>query len=242
MGDRDASSGSAGPQLHGGLIHLLRPQIPHLKVQVGVRILAEGLQIQNHFIRGAIPAVDIRGHGLHADQLQLLRNLRIDLPRSQGNGTQVLDGHGHGGVPLKGQPSRQHLIQHHAGGVDVAAGIGPVAPGLLRRDIVDRAQCLLGQSLGGVFKARDAEVGHLHAAVPQNHDILWLDVPVDNAPAVGVAEASHDLGDEVQGFPPVQLAPLFHILLQRNAVDELHDDILDVAALGDVIHRHDIGV
>ena len=35
----------------------------------------------------------------------------------------------------------------------------------------------------------NAEIRHFHRAVPENHDILGLDVPVDDAPAVGVAEA-----------------------------------------------------
>jgi hypothetical protein len=107
---------------------------------------------------------------------------------------------------------------------------------------VDGTQGLLGQGLGGVFKARDAEVGHLYAAVPEDHHVLGLDVPVDDAPAVGVAEASHDLGDEVQGLPPVQLAPLLHILLQRDAVDELHNDIFRVPSPAHVVDRHDVGV
>ena len=47
---------------------------------------------------------------------------------------------------------------------------------------------------------------------------------------LGVAETPHDLGDEVQRLPPVQLAPLFHILLEGDAVDQLHDDIFHIAA------------
>ena len=55
--------------------------------------------------------------------------------------------------------------------------------------------------------------------------------------------ALHDLGDEVQGLPPVQLAPLLlHILLEGDAVDELHDDIVQLAGAGHVVHRHDVGV
>ena len=154
----------------------------------------------------------------------------------------MLDGHGHGGIPLKGQPPGQHLIQHHTGGVDVGAGVDPVAPGLLRRDIVDGAEGLLGQGLAGVGQTGDAEVGHLHAAVPQHHDVLGLDVPVDDAPAVGVAQAAHDLGDKVQRFPPVHAAPALHVLLQGDAVDQLHDDIFRLAAGGHVVHRHDVGV
>ena len=142
----------------------------------------------------------------------------------------MLDGHRNGGLSFKGQPSGEHLIKHHAGGIDVAAGVRPVAPCLLRRNIVDGAKGFLCQGLGGIRQTGDAEIGHLHAAVPQDHDVLGLDVPVDDATAVGVAEAPHDLGDEVQRLPPVQLAPLFHILLEGDAVDQLHDDIFHIAA------------
>ena len=234
--------GAAGPQQSGGLVHLLRPQVLQFEVQVDAGVLPEGLQVRNHIIGRGISPVDVRGHGLHADQLQLLGDVGVDLPGRQGDGTEVLDRHRDSRVSLERQPAGQHFVQHHAGGVDVAPGVDPVAPGLLRRDIVHGAQGLLGQGLGGVLQAGDAEIGHLHAAVPQDHDVLGLDVPVDDAPAVGVAQASHDLGDEVQGLPPVQLAPLLHILLQRDAVDELHHDIFRVTAPGHVVDRHDVGV
>ena len=107
---------------------------------------------------------------------------------------------------------------------------------------MDAAQRLLGQCLVGVSQAGDAEVGHLYAAVPQYHDILGLDVPVDDAAAVSVAEAPHDLGDEVQRFPPVHLAPALHILLQGNAVDQLHDDVVDALGAGDIVNGDDIGM
>ena len=154
----------------------------------------------------------------------------------------MLDSHGDGAVPLKGQTAGEHLIEHHAGGVNVAAGIGAVPSRLLRRDIVDGAQGLLGQSLGGVLQTGDAEVSHLHTAVPKDHDVLRLDVPMDNTPAVGVAQATHDLGNEVQRFPPVQLSPLLHVLLQCDTIDEFHDDILGIAAPGHIIDRHDVRV
>ena len=166
----------------------------------------------------------------------------VDVPRRQRHGAQVLDGHGHSGVALKGQPSRQHLIQHHAGGVDVGTCIDAVAPRLLRRDVMDGAQRLLGQGLAGVCQACDAEIGHLHAAVPQNHDVLGLDVAVDDAAAVGMLERLADLCGEMQRLAPVHAAPPLHILLQGNAVDELHDDVLRLTAGGHIIHRHDVGV
>jgi len=154
----------------------------------------------------------------------------------------MLNGYRNGGIALEGQPVCEHFIQNHTGGIDVGSGIRPVTPGLLRRDIVYRTQCLLCQRLSGVFQAGDPRVGHLDAAVPQNHDVLGLDIPMDNAAAVGVTQAPHDLRDKVQGFPPIQLAAFFHVLLEGNPVNQLHDDILGVAALGDVIDRHNVGM
>ena len=81
------------------------------------------------------------------------------------------------------------------------------------------------------------------AAVPQDHDVVGLDVPVDDPPAVGVAQGLDDLGDEVEGLPPVELVPLLlHVLLQGDPVDELHDDVLHVRGAAHVIDRHDVGV
>ena len=205
-------------------------------------ILAELLQILQHGIRRGVALLQIGAHGLHADQLQRLRDIGIDLTGGQWDGAQVLDGHGHGGLPLEGQTSGKHLIEHHAGGVDIAAGVGAVTSGLLRGDVVDGAQRLLRQGLAGAGQTGDAEVRHLDAAVPQDHDVLRLDVPVDDAPAVGMAQRPHDLGDEVQRLPPVHLATALHVLLQGDAVHQLHNDILRVAAAGHVVHRHDVGV
>ena len=154
----------------------------------------------------------------------------------------MLDGHGYGAVALKGQASGEHLIQHNAGGIDIRARVDTVAPGLLRRDVVHGAKRLLGQCLPLVGKAGNAEISHLHAAVPQDHDVLGLDITVDDAAAVGMAQAPHDLGDEMQRLPPVHAATALHILLQRDAVDQLHDDVFPVRIGGHVIHRHDVGV
>ena len=100
---------------------------------------------------------------------------------------------------------------------------------------------LLRERVGGVGEAGDAEVSDLDAAVAKHHDVLRLDVAVDDAARMRVRERLHDLRDEVQRLTPVELAALFHILLERDAVDELHDDILRLAA-ADVVDRDDIRV
>ena len=153
----------------------------------------------------------------------------------------MLNGNGDGAVPLKGQTPGQHFIEHHAGGIDIGAGVRPVTAGLLGRDVVHTAQSFLGHGLA-VGQACNTEIGHLDAAVPQHHDILRFDVPVDDAAAVGVAESAHDLDDEVQRLPPIHFTTPLHILLEGDAVDELHDDIVQLVTAGHVIHRDDVGV
>ena len=221
---------------HGGLQIL--PDIVHIHG----RVLAELLQIVQHGVSGLITLGDVRAHGLHADQLQSLGDIRIQLPGGLGNSAQMLDSHGHGGVTLEGQFAGEHLVQHHTGGINVRASVHPVAAGLFGRNVMHGAQGLLGQGLPLVCQTCDAEIGHSDASIPQDHDVLGLDVPVDHAAAVGMAEAAHDLGDKVQRFPPVHLAPALHILLQRHAVDELHNDVIDVITARHVVNRHDVGV
>ena len=118
------------------------------------------------------------------------------------------------------------------------------APGLFGGDIVHRPQSLLGEGgLGGGHDPGDAEIGHLDAAVTEDHDVLGFNVPVDDPPAVGVSQGPDDLGDEVQGLPPIQAALLFlHVLLEGDPVDELHDDIIQVVPLAHVVDGDDVGV
>ena len=46
----------------------------------------------------------------------------------------------------------------------------------------------------------------------------------------------------MQCFPPGHVAATLHILLQRNAVDQLHDNIIRPLRAGDVVNGDDIGV
>ena len=71
---------------------------------------------------------------------------------------------------------------------------------------------------------------------------MGLDVPVDDAAAVGMLQACGDLHGEMEGLLPVEGAPLLHVLLQGDAVDQLHDDVVRSVGGGDVIDLNDIGV
>ena len=60
------------------------------------------------------------------------------------------------------------------------------ALGLFRRNVVDAAQRFLCQGVALAHDPGNAEVHHLDGAVFQHHDVMGLDVPVDDPPAVGV--------------------------------------------------------
>ena len=117
------------------------------------------------------------------------------------------------------------------------------AAGLLGRDVVHRADRLVGHGLGlGLREARDAEVHHLDAAVLQQHDVLRLDVAVDDAALVRVLQRLQDLHRKVQRLAPLDLALLLDVLLERDAVHIFHDDVLDAVAEADVVHLDDVRV
>ena len=101
----------------------------------------------------------------------------------------VLHGDLLGGLPVKGHPPGEHLIKQDAYGINVALFVGFLAAGLLRADIVDRADGLVvhgADVLPG--EPGDAEVHDLDGAVPEKHDVLGLDVPMDHAPLMGVGK------------------------------------------------------
>ena len=153
----------------------------------------------------------------------------------------MLDRDGNRRFPLKGQTPGEHLIEDDPSGVNIRARVGAFASGLFGGDIVNRSERLLCQSLRCVFQTGDAKVRDFHTAVPHDHDILRLNIPVDNAPAVRVGQSAHDLNDKVQRLPPVQLPALLHILFQRDAVDQLHDKVFDFPASGHVVNGDNMG-
>ena len=154
----------------------------------------------------------------------------------------MLYGHRHRSLSLKGKPSGEHLIKYHTGGIQVGTAVDMTAPRLLRGDIVDRAQRLLGQrSLGGAGHPGDAKICNLYAPVPENHDILRLDVPMDDSPAVGMAEGPDDLGNKMECLPPTQRStPLFHVLLEGHAVHQFHDNIVQFIRPADVLNGYNV--
>ena len=206
------------------------------------RVLPELLHVLKHFRGAGIPIPDFQSHGLENDLLQSGGDVGIQRGGPGGTAVDVLDGHRHRGFPVKGGPAGGHLVHDHPQGIQVGAIVRIAALGLLRGDIVHGAQGLLGQGVALGHDPGDAEVHDLHAAVLEHHHIVGLDVPVDDAPAVGVLQALGDLEGEMQGLLPVENPLDLHILLQGDAVDQLHHNIVGGIGGGDIKHLNDVGM
>ena len=79
-----------------------------------------------------------------------------------------------------------------------------------------------GQRLG------QAEVEDLHQALGRHHDVLGLQVPVDEAPRVRRRKALGDLRADVQRLAQGQ-RPVGEQLAEALALDQLHRDVADRA-------------
>src|ERR1044071_10177990 len=120
-----------------------------------------------------------------------------------------------------------------------------LAADLLGREVVRRADGRAGtpQRTGGVAAAGErghAEVEHFHAVVAAQHDVLRLDVAVDDPRLVRGDERARYAGrnrDRVRG----RQRPAREALAQRLAFDVLAGDVVDAGVDADVVNGYDLG-
>ncbi len=144
-----------------------------------------------------------------------------------------------GAVTVKGTRPVAHFVHHDAQRVDIRGGAEVLTTGLLGADVVGGSQHVV--VLRGGFGARDAKVHHLDVAVGQHHDVLRLNVAVDDLVLVGDRKREPiwraDLGDLLGSRAPWLLDAAFKV----GTAQVLHDDVLGVAVLAPVVDTHDIG-
>ena len=106
--------------------------------------------------------------------------------------------------------------------------VGYIAARLFRADIMHRADRFISDRFGiAAGKAGDTKVGDLDGAVGQQHDIVRLDIPVDDPLIVCMLQRFEDLHGKMDRLFPAQHVFLIDIILQSNAVDILHNNRLD---------------
>ena len=139
----------------------------------------------------------------------------------------VLVGDGQGRVAAERRMPGEHLVQHDAGGVDVAAGVGAAALELLGGQVGDGADedaAGLAGLPGADDGPRQPEVGDLDDAVDADQHVLGLDVAVHDAGPVGGGEAGQRGLEDGEGLGDGQPAAGGEQVAQRAAADELHDE------------------
>ena len=111
--------------------------------------------------------------------VQRLRGSRCVVRRSRHVGMNVLVGNGHRVVAVERWLAGEHLVRHHAGGVDIGAGVGGAGGHLLGRQVGDRSEDHVtgGHGLRGDGPDQP-EVGDLHRALGRDQHVLRFDVPV----------------------------------------------------------------
>jgi hypothetical protein len=114
---------------------------------------------------------------------------------------------------------------------------------LLGRHVGGRADHQPGGGQPGVALDRgDAEVGQLGGAVLADHDVLGLEVAVDDPGPVGglqrVQQAQPEPGGPLRAERPAGADQL----LQGRGRDQLHDDEVLAAVVGDVVDGDHAGV
>src|SRR5581483_5949638 len=117
----------------------------------------------------------------------------------------------------------QHLIEHDAQRIQVAASVDRLAERLLGRHVLRRAQQSARQRAGVLRQQRDAEVGEHYLVLIGDEDVGGLDVAVDDAAVVGVIERTYHVADDA-----LRLGERYWLAqapFQRVALDVLHHDV-----------------
>ena len=141
-------------------------------------------------------------------------------------------------LALEGRLAGEHLVGHDRERVDVGASGHVQARDLLRRHVGRRAEDLARRGHDRVGDVGHAEVHELRLPVGLDHDVGGLDVPVHDAGPVREVHRIGHRGEQPQDGLGLDPALLADQLLQRPALDVLHDEV----AVAHVVHADDGGV
>ena len=217
-----------GPQGRDG-------QALQVVAQVGPEVLGRGVALGR-----------VLGHELGHDGLEGGRDGDPAGAGQRGGLLHVLVGDGHRGVAGEGRPGGEHLVEHAAERVQVAAGIDRPALGLLGGEVGGGAHDRAGLGQVGLGAPGDglgdAEVGHLHLTARRDQDVARLDVAVHHPVAVGEAERGGHVCGDLRRPPGVQRTLGAHDLRQAAALHVLHDDEVGARLLAPVVDGHHVGV
>ena len=184
------------------------------------------------------------GHRARHDRVQARRDVRPPLAHARHRLAHVLHGDGHEVLAGVGRLAGQKLVEDGRQRVLVGALVHTLPARLLGSDVLARAEKRsgLGEAVGGIERASDAEIRHLGDAVLVDEDVVRLHVSMDDAVLVRECEAPRDLVHEGDGLVDRQGALPLAERLQGLSVDVLEDDELPALELAPVDHGDDVRV
>src|SRR6266542_631701 len=148
---------------------------------------------------------------------------------------------------------RYHFVKDCAETPDIGALINRRAVRLFRRHVTNgsryRPQVGLNQQYRFVCRYRhrhflfgqlcNPEIEHFHVSVRSEHDVLRLDVAMDNACFVGGGECTRYLDRDVDRFTDLD-SPTHQTLTQCFAFDQFAGYVMSCVILTDFVNRQDI--
>jgi hypothetical protein len=179
------------------------------------------------------------GEGAHHDATQLGRNSVWQGGRRI---LEVADAELHRRARVERRTPGEHLVEDHAGAVDVGRRCIGAAARLLGGHVARRAEDLGGhRARGALGEPRHTEVADLDRAVGGEHHVRGLDVAVHDPLRVCAAErAAELLGDSRRLRGRERAAG--ETVLEALAVDQLGDVVGTLLGVPEVEDLHDAGV
>src|ERR1700722_6200920 len=143
----------------------------------------------------------------------------------------------------KRQLAGEHLVENDAHGIEIGAAIAALALHLLWRNIVGRAQH--GGEVGVCKAARrsvagNAEIDELDVVIFIDHDVLGLQVAMNNALRVDVIESLENLNSDSNGAV-LWKAAFVENLAQQAARAPLHNHV-NAGVFLSAEDAHDVGM
>src|SRR5882724_7169391 len=146
-----------------------------------------------------------------------------------------------------------HFVKDYAETPDIGAFINRRAVRLLRRHITngsqDRPQVGLNQQHRFVCRDRhrqflfgklcNPKVEHFHVSVRPEHDVLRLDVTMNNSRLMGGSERTGHLDSDISSFTDLH-SSAHQTLTQRLTFDQFAGDVMNRVILADLVNGQDV--
>ena len=148
-------------------------------------------------------------------------------------------------VPWNGTPTGQHLVRDDAQRPEIRPCVHDVSSGLFGRHVAGRADCAAGsrelRRRLAHLNLREAEVQNFHLSRRRQHQVRWLQIPVNDAGGVCGVERIGHLRDHAGDLGHRQRAA-GEASRERFALVVRHRDERLAGVVADLVDRGDVGM